>query len=277
MTTVLVMGVLGKTGRQVAAGLRRNADVVVRGTSRTPRGDTLVRLDWDDPATWPPALAGADAIYLLRPAIDAAGTIGAFLASAAQARRVVLLSEIDAGSRGEATWERQAEAAVEDSTLEWTILRPNWFMQNFSDPSFYLEAIRDAGELELPSGTGATSLVDTRDIGEVAAACLLDPGHAGRVYSLTGSEAFTWGQIARALADAAGHDVRHRNTSLSAYLTAAAARRASPAKLAYYNRVYSAVQEGRTAVVSPDVEAVTGHSPRSFADFLAENSQVWHR
>lgn len=281
MTTVLVTGILGKTGREVANALRHQLGVVVRGTSRNPDrdrpGSPLVYMDWDAPETWAPALSGVEAIYLLRPGLSSPGAIEAFLASATEARRVVLLSEIDAGNRAEDTWEQEAEAAVQSSNLDWTILRPNWFMQNFTDPGFYLEAIRDTGDLELPAGGGATSLVDTRDIGEVAATCLLDAIHAGRIYDLTGPQSFTWSEIARALAHSAGHDVRLVDPPLDDYLAKSAARGVSPASLEYYRRVYSAVQQGRTAPISPDVEVVTGHPPRTFAGFLVEHAPRWRR
>lgn len=280
MITVLVTGIRGKTGRQVAAALLGRGNVTVRGVSRSVADIApfnTMHMDWEDPKTWGPSLTGVDAVYIVKPRTDPAQTVAAFLDLASEVRRVVLLSEIDAGNRPASTPEREAETVIQHSSFEWTILRPNWFMQNFTEPSFYLEAVRDVGELRIPSGGGATSIVDTRDIGEAAAACLVSPGHAGRVYELTGPEAFSWRQIAYTLSDAAGHRVSHVDVPLEAYLVASAERGMSDASLDYYRRIYSSIRDGRTAGVSSHLAEITGHPPRSFGAFVAEHRELWRR
>lgn len=283
MKTVLVTGVRGKTGRQVAAALVRRKEVVVRGAARNADGGdipglTLSRFDWQDPASWSAALAGIDALYLLRPkTADAAGTIASLLRSAGSLRRVVFLSEIDCEHRSEDTDERKAEAAVMSSPISWTILRPNWFMQNFTEPSYYLEAVRDDGELHVPTGGQATSFVDTRDIAEVAVAALLDEGHAERSYTLTGPQAVTWAEAARCIGQAAGHPVRHTDPALEKHLAALSSKGTAKSTIAYLGRVYGCIRTGRTSVLSSDVEGVTGHPPRSFTAFVEENKRVWRR
>ena len=189
----------------------------------------------------------------------------------------MFLSEIDAAHRAESTDERKVEDAIQSAPNGWTILRPNWFMQNFAEPGFYLEALRDAGELKLPTGGQRTSFVDTRDIAEVAAAALLEPGHEGRAYTLTGPRALTWAEAAGAIGAAAGHDIRYTDPPLEAYLAALSSKGSPKATVAYYGRIYGSIREGRTAVVSPDVERVTGRSPIDFARFVEEHKAIWRR
>ena len=283
MKTVLVTGVRGKTGRQVATALLRQKDVVVRGTARELGGRdipgvALSRFDWHDPSSWSTALTGVEAMYLLRPkTADSADTIAALLRSAGSLRRVVFLSEIDCENRPEDTDERKAEAAVMSSRVSWTILRPNWFMQNFTEPSYYLEAVRDAGELTVPTGGQATSFVDTRDIGEVAAAALLDDRHGERCYTLTGPHAIAWGEAARLMGDAAGHPVRYLDPPLEEHLGSLSGKGTAKSMVDYLGRVYGCIREGRTSIVSSDVERVTGHPPRSFAAFVEESKRAWRR
>ncbi len=241
-------------------------------------GVIVSRFDWEDSASWPGALAGIGAIYLVKPkTADPAGTVASFLRLAGSIERVVLLSEIDASNRDEATDERKVERVIESSAIAWTILRPNWFMQNFTEPSFYLEAIRDASELKVPTGGQPTSFVDTRDIADVATAALLDSGHAGRSYTLTGPHALTLAEVAGLLGQAAGHQVRHIDPPLNEYLEAFSSKGTPIATVEYYRRVYDCIQEGRTSIISPDVEQVTGHPPRTFSAFVEENKNVWRR
>ena len=71
--------------------------------------------------------------------------------------------------------------------MVWTILRPGWFAQNFSE-GFFLDGVR-AGELALPTGAGAAAFVDADDIAAVAVAALTEDGHDGEVYELSGPRA----------------------------------------------------------------------------------------
>lgn len=280
MKTVLVTGVHGKTGRQVAASLARQPDIEVRGAGRNVSdlarpGVRPVHFDWEDPASWPAALKGASAIYLVKPKTpDPASTVMSFLRLAADTERVVLLSEIGCGSRDESTDERKVEMTVQAMPFDWTILRPNWFMQNFAEPNFFLEAVRDSGVLTVPTDGQPVSFVDTRDIADVASAALLDPGHAARAYTLTGPKALTFAEVGERIGNIAGHEVRHTDPPLAEYLSASGA--AKP-QIEYYRRIYTCIQNGQTAPVSAAVEQVTGHPPRTFSAFVEENKETWRR
>ena len=283
MTTVLVTGVRGKTGRQVASALARQPGIEVRGAGRNATdlilpGVRAVRFDWDEPASWPDVLKGVSAIYLVKPKTpDPASTVMSFLRLAGEAKRVVLLSEIGCESRDESTDERKVEKTVEAMPFDWTILRPNWFMQNFAEPNFYLEAIRDNGVLKVPTGGEPLSFVDTRDIADVAVAALVDTRHAGRAYALTGPQAITFAEVARRIGETAGHQVGYTDPPLADYLTGAAASGTAKSQIDYYRRIYTYIQNGQTALVSAAVEQVTGHAPRTFSAFVEENKMLWRR
>lgn len=283
MTTVLITGIRGKTGRQVAKALARRKGITVRGAGRNSAGldadgITTAHFDWEDHGTWPGAVAGVTAIYLVKPkTADPAKTVSAFLNAAKPIERIVLLSEIDAGSRDETADERKVERIIEALPTAWTILRPNWFMQNFTEPGFFLEALRDGGEITLPAAGQKVSFVDTRDIADVAAAALIDQGHASRHYTLTGPEALTFAEALRQIGRAAGHLIHHNDPPLDHYLKALGEKGTPQKAVGYYQRIYGCIQHGRAAVISTDVEGVTGHPARGFASFVAENQAVWRK
>jgi uncharacterized protein YbjT (DUF2867 family) len=283
MTTVLITGLRGKTGREIAKTVALQKGVTVRGAGRNisgldHAGITATRFDWEDQGSWAQAVAGVTAIYLVKPkTADPAETVTQFLNLAKHLERVVLLSEIDAGPRDEVTDERKVERVIEALPMAWTILRPNWFMQNFSEPGFFLEAARDHGEITLPAAGRKVSFVDTRDIADVAMAALLAAGHAGKHYTLTGPKALTFAEATEAIGRAAGHSIRHKDPPLDDYLKALAEKGTARKTLDYYQRIYSCIQQGRAAVISPDIEHVTGHKPRGFSAFVAEKRNVWRR
>ena len=283
MKTVLVIGVRGKTGRQVAASLSRQPGIEVRGAGRnvtdlTLPGVRVIHFDWEDQASWVDVLNGVSAIYLVKPKTpDPASTVGSFLWLAGETKRVVLLSEMGCESRDDSTDERKVEKTVEAMSHDWTILRPNWFMQNFTEPNFYLEAIRDSGILNVPTGGQPVSFVDTRDIADVAVAALTDSGHARRAYTLTGPQALTFAEVTKKIGETAGHQVRHTDPPLEDYLSGLAASGTEKSRIEYNRRIYTFIQNGQTAPVSTAVEQVTGHPPRTFSAFLEENKSVWKR
>ncbi|ADB52437.1 NAD(P)H-binding protein [Conexibacter woesei] len=282
MTRVLVIGVRGQTGREVAAQLAGRDGVTVRGTARDPRGIEQpgvepVGFDWQQPATWDGALAGGfDAIYLVRPEIeDAEPRIEQLIARAGDAR-VVLLSEIAAETLPASDWVAGVEHAAQ-TAAHWTIVRPASFYQLLTDERYLLESIRDAGEIAFPTGDGVNGFVDVRDIAAVVVEALLEDGHAGRAYALTGPEAVTFAEVARRLAAAVGHPVRHTDPPLEDAVASFEAAGLEGWFVAYLRGASERVRDGRYGRLSADVERVTGRPPRSLDAFIAEHADSWRR
>jgi uncharacterized protein YbjT (DUF2867 family) len=274
--TVLVIGATGKTGRPLVAALAERG-VDVRAASRTPDGPGAIRFDWADRDSWAPALRGADGLYLVGPVGQAGGDglVPELLAAAADVRRVVLLSVLGADRLPAvvpmAAWERDVRASGKD----WTVLRPNWFQQNFG--TGFRAALRDTGELALPAGDAAVSFVDTRDVAEVAAAALTGDGHAGRVYELTGPEAFTHPEALAVLGAAAGRELRYVPLDPAGHADRMRAAGVPDTVLRRQAALFALMRDGADAVVTDTVERVTGHPARSLAAYARENAGGWQK
>lgn len=204
-SSILVLGGKGKTGSRVASQLQPRG-VSVRAASRN--GST--RFDWDDEGTWAPALDGADAVYLVdSQGPDAAQTLGEFseLAVARGTSRLVLLSARDAANSAKDELPA-SERAVRDSGGDWTILRPSWFAQNFSEIPFLRDAVL-SGEVVLPAGDGREPFIDADDIAAVAVALLIGDGHVGQTYELTGPRLLSFGMAVEEIAKATGRNLRY--------------------------------------------------------------------
>ena len=270
---VLVTGVRGKTGAPLAEQLAARG-VEVLGGSTDPASVALdgvrpTAFSWDDPAGWPAATDGVDGLYVVRPdRADAPELIGALLERTRPAAHVVLLSEQDADSVGPDGWAPRAERAVRGSGRSWTVLRPSWFMQVFTDPRFHRDDVR-AGVLPFADGGSRIAWIDARDIAAVAARALLEPGHAGRVHELTGPEALTLPRTAELLAAAAGHPVEHRRTTVEEALAGTEGFERELTAV-----TFARVAAGSFAVVTGTVEQVTGRPARPLAEFLADAAPV---
>ena len=271
MTRILVTGVRGKTGVPLAALLRARPGVEVLGGSSSPAtvavaGVRPVGFSWDDPSGWPGATEGTDAVYVVRPdRVDAPELIGALLDATPRRTHVVLLSERDADSVAPDGWALRAESAVRDSGRSWTVLRPSWFMQVFTDPRFYLDQLRDTGELPFASGGARVAWIDARDIAAVAERALLDDGHAGQVHELSGPEALSLPRTAELLSRATGRPVVHREITIDDAVAGAAGFERDLSVLTF-RRVHA----GSFAGVTDTVRRVTGRPARSLETFLAD-------
>ncbi|TQM81910.1 uncharacterized protein YbjT (DUF2867 family) [Saccharothrix saharensis] len=247
---ILVLGATGSTGRRVAARLTA-AGHGVRRASR--RGD--VRFDWSDRGTWAGALDGVERVYLMAPHELPVDPDFVHDAVARGVRRLVLLSTRGVVEMGD---ERllAAERLVRESGVGWTVLRPDWFDQNF-DEGFFRPSVL-AGELVLPLGGKKQAFVDADDIAAVAAAALTEDGHEGETYEVTGPESLSFPQALDVLARITGRRIAFRGTP-DDY------RAVMPVELAEAQiRAWDALRDGEPTDV---VARITGQEPKSFHDY----------
>ena len=268
----LLVGGTGKTGRRVAEQLK-SRNVPVRVASRA--GDPP--FDWSDSRTWEPVLKGVSAVYLTyAPDLAVPGATDAVreftrLAKQHGVKRIVLLS-----GRGEDE-AQQAEAIVQNSGMEWTILRASWFNQNFSEGAF-LDGIL-AGTLALPVGDVREPFIDADDIADVAVAALTDDAHVGELYELTGPRMLTFAEAVNEIAEASGRDVQFTRITREAY-AAGMKEHNVPEDIAWLtDYLFTTVLDGRNESLTDGVHRALHRAPRDFAAYARETaaSQVWGR
>ncbi|MFC9976653.1 SDR family oxidoreductase [Spirillospora sp. NPDC127200] len=275
---VLVLGATGKTGRPVVDALVARG-VHVRAASRAPgptaAGAEPVRFDWADRSTWEPALRDVDGLYIVGPytAPDQPGLVGDLLAAAPHAGRVVLLSVLGVDRLPETIPMVAWEADVRASGKQWTILRPNWFQQNFGEG--FAALLRENGGLALPAADAEVGFVDTRDIAEVAAAALTDEGHAGETYVVTGPEALTHGQVVQALGEAADRELRYTALAPDQFADGLRAAGLDEGSVTWQLGLFQMIRDGGNAVVTDTVEQITGRPARSLEAYARENAAFW--
>jgi uncharacterized protein YbjT (DUF2867 family) len=266
----LVLGARGKIGRRVVERLRARG-VPVREGSR--RGEPP--FDWEDPATWAPVLRGTTAAYLsYYPDVavpGAAAAIGDFAQVALDqgVPRLVLLS-----GRGEEEAQR-AEQALQDAGADWTIVRCSWFSQNFSE-NFFLDGVL-AGELALPVDGIPEPFVDGEDIADVATAALIEDGHVGRLYELTGPRLLTFAEAIDEIAAASRRPVRFVPVSVEQFAAALGEQEVPADLVSLLSYLFSEVLDGRNAKLADGVQHALGREPADFGDYARRTAAagVW--
>ncbi|MFC3998101.1 NAD(P)H-binding protein [Nocardiopsis sediminis] len=264
--TTLVLGATGKTGRRVAARLRMRG-TPVRAASRSSR----TRFDWSDPGGWDAALRGIAVAYVVAPSVP--GPVHEFVAraEAAGVQRLVLLSGRGADTWGDSTFGldmRSAEDAVRGSALEWTVLRPSNFAQNFDEDVFHAPLV--AGELALPADAVPEPFIDVDDVADAAATVLTEAGrHAGRVYELTGPRALTFGEAVDLISRASGRPIAYRKVSPAEYAATLVEQGLGEDDAHHVAEMFVLMERGLIAATTDDLAALLGRAPRTFEDYVA--------
>jgi uncharacterized protein YbjT (DUF2867 family) len=272
----LVLGGTGKTGRRVAERLKAR-DMPTRVGSRSGEPP----FDWEDAATWAPALQNVESVYvsyypdLAIPGAPAAVRAFAELAVQNGVRRLVLLS--GRGEEEAQSTEQALREVGEGAGVEWTIVRCAWFMQNF-DENYLLEPIL-AGEVVLPSGDVPEPFVDADDIADVAVAALTEDGHAGQLYELTGPRLLTMEEAVGEISRATGREIRFVPVSLEEYEAVLAEADVSPEFLSFLTYLFGEVLDGRNASLTDGVWRAVGREPKDFADYArdAAATGIWSK
>lgn len=264
---VLVLGGTGKTGRRIATGLsERGVSVRVGSRRATPP------FDWNDEGGWDACLEGMDAVYIsYAPDLAMPGATDAIRALVDRAtrsgvRRIVLLS-----GRGEP--EAQAcERIVQNSGVEWTVVRASWFFQNFSEGAFREMVL--AGQITLPAGDVGEPFIDVDDIADVAIAALTEPGHGGEVYEVTGPRLMTFSDIASELSGATGRDIRFTQVPHDAFIEGAKRSGAPQDVVWMLDYLFDTVLDGRNAHLTDGVQRALGRAPKDFVVFARETART---
>ncbi|WP_433241003.1 SDR family oxidoreductase [Streptosporangium sp. CA-135522] len=271
---ILVTGATGNVGRNVIDQLISRGEKVRAiardpGNAKLPDGVEVFQGDLRRPETLPAALAGVDRAFLF----PVFGALDGFLDAAARAAvgHVVLLSS------SSVTYPRlnrigrmhvECEQAVTRSGLPWTFVRPGAFMTN---DLTWAPMIRAEGVVRTAYGDAAVAGIDERDIAAVAVSALLDDGHAGQAYKLTGPESLTQVERVRILGEVIGGPVRFeevpperaRQQMIDSSL---------PPEFADTVLEVLAALAGKTAEVLPTVEEVTGRPPYTYAQWAARHA-----
>jgi uncharacterized protein YbjT (DUF2867 family) len=271
--STLVLGSTGKTGSRVAAALF-NRGLPVRTAARS---GAHVTFDWSRRDSYAPALDGMSRVYLVAPVmrIDFADDVSAFLdeAEAAGVQHVTFLSAYGMERAPDDVATRSVELdLLGRQGMGHTILRPAWFMQNFSET--FLKPLD--GVIVVPTGDGAEAFIDAEDIAAVAATTLADPqAHAGEAYSLTGPEALTVAEAAASIGDETGLTIKHVDLVRDTWIAGAIANGIPPEYGAVLRQLTETVASGHGSRPNGTVEKVTGTPPRTFRNFAHNNANAW--
>ncbi len=277
---ILVTGAAGNVGHAAVKALLARDLQVIGGTTRTetatlPPGIAAVRADFTDPAAMAAALTGVDRLFLVAPPMDpeAPAKLNPVIdqAKSKGVKHIVFNSALGV-DQNEAAPLRIIEKHLMASGVDYTILRPNFFMENFS--TGFIAPMIAQGGIFLAAGEAKTSFISTEDIAAVAAAAFAE-GHYGAEYNLTGPAALDHTQAAAIISEASGKTIQYQALTEEAMLQGARDQGMPEGAIEYIAILYNAVRSGWMAAVTDDVQKATGRPPITFGEFAQKSAESW--
>ncbi|KIL40288.1 hypothetical protein SD70_14425 [Gordoniibacillus kamchatkensis] len=281
--SVLVTGITGNVGEFVAEHLLRRGASVRGAVTKAEKAREkwgsrveLVRFDFLEPATFDRALDGVSGLFLLRPpTIADPKPMMPFIQRAKErgVRHIVFLSLLGI-ERNPLPPHYRIEKYVKNSGVPYTFLRPSFFMQNLN--TAHCADIRERSDIFIPAGKAPVSFVDTRDIGEAAAAVLCDPErYAHHGYTLTGGAALTFDEAAAIFTSVLGRPITYSNPSAGAFRREMMCRGMPREFVNVMVALYFTTKLGLAKRVTPELEALLGRKPTTFEQYVRDYADCW--
>lgn len=276
---ILVLGASGNVGSSVVDYLLQAGQPVAAAVRTIPAasrpGLEYRCFDFGRPDTWSAALTGVARVFLVRPPqiANIRRDMLPFLRYLAglSLERLVFLS-VQGASENRLVPHNKVERYCRQLGLPAVFVRPSFFMQNLT--TTHCAEIRDSDLLFVPAGSGRTSFVDTRDIGEACGRLLCATQLLRGAYTLTGEAAQTQAEIAEALSRGLGRTIRYVDPSPLAFL-AGHRRRGTAAGFALVMlALYSVVKLGKGNFVTTELAELLGRAPRSVDQFIFDYHNV---
>ncbi len=269
---ILVIGGTGKTGKRIVNILKeQDHNVRIGSRSATPA------FDWHQPEEWSAALKDMDSVYITyQPDLAVPGALEAIEELVKQSKRAGVQKLVLLSGKGE----REAqlcEQVVIHSGLKHTIVRANWFNQNFSE-NFLLEPVLE-GVVALPMAEMKIPFVDVQDIAEVAVKALTEDEHNGKIYELTGDVTYTFEEAVAEIAKATDRTIQFIPVSIDDYSTALREHGLPKDFVWLIEYLFTEVLGNPdNSIITDDIEKVLGRKPIKFSDYVIKvaTAGIWN-
>ncbi|GAP96913.1 SDR family oxidoreductase [Leptolyngbya sp. NIES-2104] len=278
---ILITGATGNNGLEILKRLVTK-DLPVRAMVRDRNRATAINAlpnieiiegDFDHPETLLKALAGVERAFLLTNSTEYAEAQQLAFVKAAQqsgVKHIVKLSQYAANADSSIRYLRYhaaVEAAIQASGVPYTFLRPNLFMQGLLN---FRSTIATQNAFYAAIGDAKVSIVDVRDIADVAVAALTESGHEGKIYNLTGPEALTHAEMAEHLSTALGRQITFTDIPPVAMREAVIGFGMPEWQADGLLEDYAHYRRDEASAIAPGVQDATGKAPRRFEDFARD-------
>ncbi len=278
---ILVTGATGGLGRQVIKSLLTTtaaSEIVAmvrdvnKATDLKEQGVTVRQADYLDYEALVQAFQGVDKMLLVsavaftdrarqhRNVIDAAKQAGVkhLMYTSIQRSTNFVLTEVTESDLA-------TEAYLKASGLVYTILKNGYYFEGLA---YLIGSEVPNTEIRFTAGEGKIAFVKRTELAEATAVLLTSAGHENQEYTLVGSEAYSFHDVARELSALAGRSITYRDIALESYVEQKVAAGFPEVVARFFAQWGAATQHGMLAEPDETVEHLLGRKPTSLREYL---------
>ena len=236
----------------------------------------LVKFDFIDATTYKPALEQIDLLFLLRPP-QISDTNKYFkplieIAQQVGIKHIIFLS-VQGVEKSSIIPHRKIEKLIVDSKINYTFLRPAYFMQNFLG-NLHTDLV-EKKRIYLPAGNAKFALVDVHDIGDVATQIMINSDkHLNKTYELTNNEKMTFGEMATQLSDELGERIKYESPNLFSFYMTKRKENTTFMLILVMIMLHYLPRFQKEPMITNCVKNIIRIEPKSFIEFIKENGYV---
>lgn len=285
MAKIMVTGALGNVGGYVVKYLLKNKqDVVCADINVDALQEkfgaltTNVYFDFTDKTTFEVALRDVDCVFIMRPPhLGKPEDLKPFIEALKDKGTIKLVSFLSllGVEKNPVPPHHKIEKYIESADLPYCHIRPSFFMQNIS--GIHAFEIKEFNKIVVPVRKALTSFIDAEDIGEIIAKVLSEPEkHQNKGYSITGSEAISYLEVAKILSEELEREIEYSNPKASfAKKYWIEVRGLDKEYVTVMSMLYMMTRMGGGKKVTSTFEEVMGKKPQTFREFVRKNLTVW--
>ena len=284
---ILFTGLTGLVGTEIVK-LLPEFEIQARGLVRDPgkadaikeAGVEVIPGDLGDTAAVSEALRGCDKAFLLmansreqleleKGFVDAARAVGV--------KHLVKMSATGANSNSTALLKRyhgDAEQYTRESGLSYTLVRPNYFMQNM----FHVAgSIVEQDKYFMPMRDGQVGIIDVRDVARFILTVLTRPGHEDKTYEITGPELVSFYDIATRLSEVMGREIRYVDVPAEDFKESLLQWVSDDWYVETVSDMFKLTAQGHGALLNDVYTQVTGRAPTTLHRFYQDYASFFEK
>jgi uncharacterized protein YbjT (DUF2867 family) len=283
MRKILVTGATGNVGMEVIKALQKfdNQLDIIAGVRNIEQDKAKLSgyktqfqlFDFENISTYLPALRHCDTLFLLRPPqlsevkkyfkplINTAKETGV--------KHIIFLS-VQGVEKSTIIPHHKIEKLIVESEIPYTFLRPAYFMQNFA--TTLRDDLVQKKRIFLPAGDANFTLIDVRDIGEVAAKIIVNPNKfLNKACDLTANEALTFQEMADKLSAGLGVKINYESPNLWHFFWQKRKENVPFAFILVLIMLHYLPRFQKTPPITEGVKKMLGKEPITFDAFVKDN------
>ncbi len=283
MEKILVIGATGSVGFEVAKLLSASNEpvkIAVRDTEKAKsinlKNAKLIHFEYQNSDTFESAFEAVEKLLIVSPpsylnlqnivikAIDSAIAKGV--------KRIVNISALSAESDLDKPM-KQIEDHIKSSGIDFVILRPNCYMQNFKD--LFRDLIIEENQISVPAQNAKTSFIDIRDVAEVAVKALTEKQLNNQTVKLTGKQLLNMHVVAHLFSEGLNKEIEYNDISEELFEKRLKSAGWPIGTIMGTLQLCSHIKKGETAIITDSVEKILNREPIRFDKFIKDYSNNW--